>query len=730
MTYVKKYTSLIVFFVSLFVYLRTLCPTVYVGDSGELTTAALKLGIAHPPGYPVYCFLSNLFSIIPFGTPAFKINFATAVFSCCAAIVIYLLIVECLCFLTKSFQIGHIFAGLSGALCFSFSKELWSQSCASEVYSLNILFFVSTIYLLIKGYIEVLSKNPIRAKKYLYIFGLVYGVSLAHHHTMILFIPVYLGFIFLNSKFRPINRRLNFYIKLVAFLMLGLCFYTYLPIRSIANPAIDWGNPENISKMINHIVRRQYGDLTGNIRTFELFFLQCWVYIKFLSYQWLLVFLIFPILGSIFLLKTEKTILKFLIMLYLFSSLGFIFLLNFNLDNFSLDQVSPFLIPSYAIINILFGIGIGILALKIRGVKNYVYLFSVLFLPAIPGFANYFECDKSRNFIAYDYANTTLSFLQKGDVAFVEGDNMLFPLSYVYNCENEKNGAKIYDETGNVFLNPYGSDYADLPGFLHDKRKDEVQVKFFKEREYIYFTLGTNFANKRELKTYPAGLLFKAFLSGDFAVQNLLQKTYLIRGIGDKNIYRDYMSRDLFAYYFYFMAETYFARQDLPETYEYFEKSSEIGFDNEPLHTNIGNFFERRNMLDDAVKYYQKASQIASHLASVHNNLGYIYDKKQDYDKAIAEYETAIKIYESADSYNSLAVLYGKKGLMELALRTCEKAVKVDPVNLKALNNLGVIYANTRNYKMAAIVWQKALSIEPNYTSAQLNLQKILPALQ
>mgnify|MGYP001568340247 CR=1 FL=1 len=114
----KRYAGLIVFFASLFVYLKTLCPIVYVGDSGELSVAALKLGIAHPPGYPVYCILSNFFSIIPFGTPAFKINFATAVFSSCAVIIMYFLIIECLCIATKNFQTGYIFAGISGALCF------------------------------------------------------------------------------------------------------------------------------------------------------------------------------------------------------------------------------------------------------------------------------------------------------------------------------------------------------------------------------------------------------------------------------------------------------------------------------------------------------------------------------------------------------------------------------------------------------------------------------------
>ena len=53
-----KYKSIgiSIFLLCFFVYLRTLCSTVYVGDSGELIPASYSLGIAHPPGYPIFVF--------------------------------------------------------------------------------------------------------------------------------------------------------------------------------------------------------------------------------------------------------------------------------------------------------------------------------------------------------------------------------------------------------------------------------------------------------------------------------------------------------------------------------------------------------------------------------------------------------------------------------------------------------------------------------------------------
>ena len=46
-------------------YVKTLCPSVAGGDSGELVQVAIELGVAHPPGYPTWTALAHLFSRLP-----------------------------------------------------------------------------------------------------------------------------------------------------------------------------------------------------------------------------------------------------------------------------------------------------------------------------------------------------------------------------------------------------------------------------------------------------------------------------------------------------------------------------------------------------------------------------------------------------------------------------------------------------------------------------------------
>src|SRR3989339_281858 len=85
-------SACVVFFISFAVYFITLCPTVYTGDSGGLITAAYTLGVPHSPGYPLYCLLGKLFTFVPLGSIAFRVNLLSAFFAALACAVIYLLI--------------------------------------------------------------------------------------------------------------------------------------------------------------------------------------------------------------------------------------------------------------------------------------------------------------------------------------------------------------------------------------------------------------------------------------------------------------------------------------------------------------------------------------------------------------------------------------------------------------------------------------------------------------
>ncbi|NJN54472.1 MAG: DUF2723 domain-containing protein, partial [Anaerolineae bacterium] len=56
------------------VYLLTMSNSVGVADSFEFQVVTPKLGIVHPTGYPLYLLLGRLFTLLPFGTLAWRLN--------------------------------------------------------------------------------------------------------------------------------------------------------------------------------------------------------------------------------------------------------------------------------------------------------------------------------------------------------------------------------------------------------------------------------------------------------------------------------------------------------------------------------------------------------------------------------------------------------------------------------------------------------------------------------
>src|SRR5436190_7543551 len=84
----------IVFVVALVLYSWTLAPTVTLTDSGELIVVARGLGIAHPPGVPLWIILAHLASLVPFGNVAQRINFSSAFFAALACATLTLVVAE------------------------------------------------------------------------------------------------------------------------------------------------------------------------------------------------------------------------------------------------------------------------------------------------------------------------------------------------------------------------------------------------------------------------------------------------------------------------------------------------------------------------------------------------------------------------------------------------------------------------------------------------------------
>ena len=170
-------------------YLATLSQHVGAADVFEFQVVMPQWGIAHPTGYPLFVTLGKMFSLLPLGSMAFRLNVFAALIATLAVWVIYRLIVR----LTSDRLTAAI-----AALMLAASTVFWSQAIVIEVYGLNALLVAVVLWLLVS-----LLRNPeARVQKWLiYALALTLGLGLSHHlDSAILFVPAALTLFFMRPK--------------------------------------------------------------------------------------------------------------------------------------------------------------------------------------------------------------------------------------------------------------------------------------------------------------------------------------------------------------------------------------------------------------------------------------------------------------------------------------------------------------------------------------------------
>src|ERR1700757_4107322 len=165
-------------------YFLTAARDIVVGDTPELITAAVTLGVAHPPGYPLFTMLGHIFSLIPFGSIPLRVNLLSVVCDSLAVGVVYLIAVR----LTRS-----LFAAAVAAFVLAVNPIFWEWSLEAEVFPLNNLLAATLVLLFVTWH-----EQPKRTG-YLVVAFFVAGLALTNHQTIILLTPAF-GFLLWRQR--------------------------------------------------------------------------------------------------------------------------------------------------------------------------------------------------------------------------------------------------------------------------------------------------------------------------------------------------------------------------------------------------------------------------------------------------------------------------------------------------------------------------------------------------
>lgn len=518
---VETLCPLVVFIVALLLYSWTLAPTVTVTDSGELIVVAQGLGVAHPPGVPLWTVLAHFASLVPFGNVAQRINFSSALFAAIACAMLTLSVVELMIaasFLAASkrekkgakrsknaedsdiARLLVVAPAVGAGLLMAFSRTLWSYAVITEVYALNTLLITFIFFLMLRWrrYIVadrmnigsamgatrgVLSNTTHDALLYTaaFVFGLALGV---HHVTVGLTLPAVAVIVYRTQGARFFATRRLAYAALISIGAL-VVVYAYLPFAASRSPVINWGHPRSLQEIWWHITGRQYQvyfSFTPAIigKQFVEF---CRMALREFGFFWLPLSVVLACAGFIDAFKRDRTTFWFLSTIVI-ANLAYV--LSYEIA----EDKDAYYLPVFISIAIAAGVGIRWLIRSVVSksppvVKpSMIAAAAVVLIGATAASANWPFDNRRDNFIAHDYVENLFKSVELNGLLLTLDWQVASPMFYAQTVEQRRRDVKVIDI--NLLRRSWYFDYlkAAYPGLLQrSSEKIEAFVKDLKEWE-------------------------------------------------------------------------------------------------------------------------------------------------------------------------------------------------------------------------------------------------------
>ncbi|XP_026211704.1 transmembrane protein 260 isoform X2 [Anabas testudineus] len=426
-------------------YVPSVQRTVPGGDSGELITTACELGVAHPPGYPLFTLLAHLaMYLLPSLSPAHSVNLMSSLLGAAAC--------GTLCITVCRLAGPGPGAVLAGGL-FAVSRLSWQWSMVAEVFTLNNL-FVGLLFLLTTSF--HCAENASQRKKIAHWGALCCGLGLCNQHTMVLYILVIVPWV-LHRLY--CHKELSF----CGLVSLGVCFlagflpYIYLPVSSYLNAARwSWGDQTTLSGLLTHLLRTEYGTFSlaktetpANLTSMLQAQIDHWL--ADLSLPVLVLAGLGLLLSSLDrTCRSVSWLLTFMLVIY---SLFFAWRANLDISRpLLLGVVERFWLQSDAAVCVLAGLGLSRTHAELErrlgngGVWKTTGWVLTIALLAHMVHTNHRKCDQSSNSVVERFGMELLASVPKDSIILTRGDLPGNSLRYLYYCQGVRSDVRLVDQ--------------------------------------------------------------------------------------------------------------------------------------------------------------------------------------------------------------------------------------------------------------------------------------------
>jgi hypothetical protein len=421
-------------------YAATAPRTVALEDDGLFILSSYFLGIEHPPGFPLYTLLGKLFTLLPFGSVAYRVHLMSALFGALTCGLLWICV--------RTLIEGRLPAYVA-ALGLGLSPVFWSQSLIADVYTFNTFFFLVLVLLGLRA--SPPSAGSPGNPRLLPWMALLFGLSLSNHWPLMLLVAP--AFVVLLWPLRgELLRRAGLLFWLV---VLGMLPYAWLVRRSWMDIPISFNGPlETVPEIWYFLSRAGYAGVdqspTAN-------WLDRVSFLRFLGGQLLLQFAVVGTLlaAAGFVVQWRllgRRIGAFLALAFLMPTVVLLLLLGFDYDLVTKHVFHVYPLPAYAVAALWMGLGFAWLLRRMparpaRAIAAGAVLLALI--AAVGGRSN----QLANADWAARYARAVLDSLPRDAVLFVHGDADLPPIAYLHMVENVRPDITLYHAKGLILGN-------------------------------------------------------------------------------------------------------------------------------------------------------------------------------------------------------------------------------------------------------------------------------------
>ena len=392
-------------------------------DGGELSLAAGTMGVAHPPGEPAYLVLARLAALIPVGDLPFRLTLLSATTVAVAAGLLAAIVNDAAGRLSGLPGSGLPLAGLIAGLSFGLTPAVVLQGVRPELYGLTIALGLASVRALQLG-----------GRKGVALAVLPLCVAGAVHHAML--VAALPGLVLLASGRGRGSLRAGIGCA-VLLVVPALLQFAWLPLRSLTDPALDFGSPRSWDRILHHVTAAGYGrsfhptegQITANLLTHLRMFRAD-------------LGLLALLLGLYALPGAWRRWRRYVIAALLIIAVGVLPTVLQGLFREDNPDVRGYLLAPVAVLCAGAGIGAAALLARVRGatpgMAPWTGIALVVALAIPPGLASSRAADHSSRFLPARLGAALLDGAAPGALVLTGGDSWAFPPLYLRYWEGRR----------------------------------------------------------------------------------------------------------------------------------------------------------------------------------------------------------------------------------------------------------------------------------------------------